>query len=282
VKRSIALLGTLASLSCSSEPPAENGSCTEVTSAELDCSGAADGGVTVNEGLVGYACTGSARPDDSPDFVDGVPRGAVCADEGEVGGKRAYCCTTPTTACALNPVGVCDKSTYGYQCRGAERPDALNSLVICGQGARERDLIDYCCSGTRNKSGCIQYDAAGCPTGLNGWACTGDAVPTEENLGPNESRADFTYELCAVPQPAPNPSVHYRCCYTPKTVPVGGSCTQDAKAPGCGPGKFGFACYGPDRPEDDYPPVHCPSAGVTGRSAEGYPALLYCCTFQPP
>lgn len=274
-------LAALLSGACSSGPPAANGVCG--VSSALDCSGAvADGGVASAAGLTGYSCTGSARPDDAPSFIDGVPRGAVCTDRGTVDGKHAYCCSAPTTPCAYNPVAICGNGTYGYQCRGAERPDALNSTIVCGQGLRDGDLIDYCCSGTRSKAGCSQYEAAGCPSSLDGWQCTGASAPTEEELGPNESRADYTLALCGVPMPAPNPNVHFFCCYTPVGVPIGGSCVQDRAVPGCAPGNFGFACYGPDTPEDDYPPMHCSGPGVPGRSAEGYSARLYCCTFQQP
>src|SRR5262245_63313599 len=36
-------------------------------------------------------------------------------------------------------------SSYGFQCRGADRPEALNPLIDCGNGVRERDKINYCC-----------------------------------------------------------------------------------------------------------------------------------------
>jgi hypothetical protein len=54
---------------------------------------------------------------------------------------------------------------------------------------------------------------------------------------------------------------------------------QDTSVPGCAPGRFGFACYGPENPHDDYLPMQCNSPGVQGMSAEGYPATLYCCDF---
>jgi hypothetical protein len=272
------LVSALVAGACSTGPPPRNGSCAVAP----DACASPDGGVVAAEHLTGYSCNGSARPDDDPTYIDGVPRGVVCSDRGAAGDEKLYCCTSSTTTCAYNPVADCGKGTYGYQCRGAERPDALNATIVCGQGLREDDLVDYCCSGTRPKPPCQQYDAAGCPAGLDGWLCTEDVLPSEEQLGPNESRADYTYALCAVAQPAPNPAVHYHCCYTPKGVPIGASCVQHPKVPGCEPGNFGFACYGPDRPEDDYPPMRCDKPGVRGRSAEGYPATLYCCTFQQP
>jgi hypothetical protein len=158
----------------------------------------------------------------------------------------------------------------------------LHPTIVCGQGAREGDLVDYCCQGQAQKPGCIQYDAANCPAGLGltGWACTGQNVPLGEELGPNQSRADFTYQACAVPTQAPNPAILLYCCYTPTTVVVGGTCVPDLHVPGCEIGNFGFACYGPDTPEDDYAPMNCPNPGFPGSSNEGYPATLYCCSYQ--
>lgn len=274
-----ALLLALMAGACSTSLPSRSGACYVAPEA---CSAGNDAGAVAIEGLTGYSCVGPTRPDDDSTYIDGVPRGAVCSDRGTKGDDKLYCCTPRTTTCAYDPVAACKTGTYGYQCRGAERPDALNPTIVCGQGLRDDDLIDYCCSGTRPEPSCQQYDAAGCAPGLDGWLCTTDELPSEEQLGPNESRADYTYALCAVAQPAPNPSVHYHCCYTPKGVPIGASCVQHPTVPGCAAGNFGFACYGPDRPEDDYPPMHCDGDGVRGRSAEGYPATLYCCTFQQP
>lgn len=281
-----ALFGGLGAGSCSTGAAAKSGSCV-LTSPELDCSVGVDGGPAVPAaGLLGYACTGSARPDDSPSFIDGVPKGIVCSDRGNPDGTEHYCCTAEATTCAYNPVADCSSTTFGYECRGSDRPDALNPTLVCGQGLRVDELVHYCCSGQREKPGCQAYSAAGCPNALDGWLCTGASLPTEEQLGPSESRADYTYEICSMPIAAPNPDVHYFCCFTPKGLPEGASCVQDVAVPGCAPGNFGFACYGPDTPEQDYPIVRCrnedgtPETPVSGRSMEGYPALLYCCTFE--
>jgi hypothetical protein len=49
--------------------------------------------------------------------------------------------------------------------------------------------------------------------------------------------------------------------------------------PNCAPGRFGIACYGTDTPDDNYPRLRCPDAGISGLSDQGYPATLYCCDF---
>ena len=113
-----------------------------------------------------------------------------------------------------------------------------------------------------------------------GFSCMGDNLPKAEQLGANKSRADVYYLLCATPTPAPNPAFNNYCCLTPALIPIGGSCVQDTVVPGCQSGRFGFACYGRDTPQDDYLAMHCPDPGVPGKSAEGYPAKLYCCDFE--
>jgi hypothetical protein len=267
---------------CSSEVAAVSGSCTVDPSPELACGRASDGTLDETLGLIGYSCTGSARPDEQATYVEGVPSGLVCADRGPVGpeGKQGYCCTTAATACAYNPVAICDPPNYGYQCRGANRPESLNPAILCGQGVRQDDLINYCCSGSPQPDGCLQSDSVRCSPRLSGWTCLGGNLPKGEELGANKSRADSYYLLCPVPTPAPNPAYNNYCCYPPALVPIGGSCVAHTSVPGCPPGKFGFACYGPDRPEDDYLPMRCPEPGFPGTSAQGYPATLYCCDFQ--
>ena len=84
----------------------------------------------------------------------------------------------------------------------------------------------------------------------------------------------------AAPEPAPNPEYKNYCCYPPAPLPERGSCVSHTEVPDCKSGRFGFACYGPDRPEDSYLPMRCPESGSAGLSAEGYPATLYCCDFQ--
>jgi hypothetical protein len=270
------------SYACSSEMTPVTGSCVVDSNPELACGRQSDGTVDETLGLVGYSCTGRARPDDQATFIEGVPRGTVCADRGPVGASLAkgYCCTKDVTSCAYNPVAICDPLHYGYQCRGANRPESFNSTIHCGQGVRRDDLIDYCCSGTPQPDGCLQSDSVRCSPRLSGWTCLGKNKPKGEQLGANKSRADLYYLLCPVPTPAPNPDYNNYCCYPPALVPIGGSCIENNAVPGCASGRFGFACYGPDTPDENYLPMRCREPGFAGKSAEGYPATLYCCDFE--
>jgi hypothetical protein len=114
---------------------------------------------------------------------------------------------------------------------------------------------------------------------LLGFLCEGETLPKGEDYGANKSRADTFFPVCSVAKSAPNPALNIYCCFISLPIPVGGSCIRQPSAPGCDPGRFAFACYGPDGPEDDFPTMKCPDPGVPGRSAEGYEATLYCCDF---
>jgi hypothetical protein len=267
---------------CSARQPLVDGLCELDPDPALGCDGAVDGGAGQDLGLTGWSCTGTARPDQDPRYVDGVPQGTVCADRGAMGdgAKHGFCCTTQTTSCAFNPVAICDAPGFGFQCRGANRPESLNALLSCGNGVKQDELINYCCSGAPQPPGCQQSDAVVCSPRLLGWTCKGANLPKGEQLGANKSRADTYYLLCPTPTPAANVAYNTYCCYSPALVPIGGSCVQHTAVPGCASGRFGFACYGPDTPEDDYLPMRCPEPGFRGISAEGYPATLYCCDFQ--
>jgi hypothetical protein len=245
----------------------------------VDCS--ANGLPAESIYLAGYSCTGTARPDEKSTYVDGVPQGLVCADQGAVGadGKNGYCCTNFTTPCSYNPGAICDAGTYGFQCQGADRPEALNPTISCNQGVREDLLINYCCSGAQRAANCVQSDAIGCSTGTMGWTCLTGSQPTAQDMGASKSRADTFYQLCPVPTPAGNPKYNNFCCYVPALVPAGGSCQQSMNASTCTPGRFGIACYGPDRPDDNFARLHCPDPGVPGINEQGYPATIYCCDY---
>jgi hypothetical protein len=107
---------------------------------------APDGGALPNLGLLGYACSGSARPDEDPGYDQGVPQGIVCADRGALAdGSQGYCCSDAITPCALNPAAVCDAPSYGYQCLGSQRPESFDAELHCGQGVYQGDsnLINY-------------------------------------------------------------------------------------------------------------------------------------------
>jgi hypothetical protein len=274
----------LVAAACGTNPTPPTGSC--VTAPTPLCDVVVDGGPS-DIGLVGYSCTGTARPDDHSSYVEGIPGGVLCANKGDAdAGSQTYCCTDFGTPCAYNPVAICNPGYYGYQCRGGTRPESWNPAIACDNGFYEGHLVDYCCSGTPTLPGCIQSDSAQTPDGgacsgrLLGWICNDNSLPEASELGVSKSRADTFYLLCPTPTPAANPGHNYYCCYVPALPPPGASCIQDTAVPGCQPGRFGFACYDRDTPEEDYPPMHCPAPGVPGKSSEGYSATLYCCDFQ--
>ena len=271
---------SLALASCSSSIQAPDGVC--ITDAAVDCnvSFAQVGAAPQSVGLVGYSCTGSTRPDGDPRYQEGVPVGKVCAARGPTAdGKQKYCCSPQATSCAFDPVSNC-KSGDGFQCRGASRPEALNPALKCGNGVYQDQYINYCCSGQAPPPECIQVNTIGCSERLTGWSCPGTDLPKGEQLGASESRADFYQPLCPTPTPSANVTRFNYCCYMPALLPPGGSCVQHTTVPGCAAGRFGFACYGPETPDQDYEPMSCPDKGVRGLSAEGYPATLYCCDFK--
>lgn len=260
-------------------PTVTNGACV-VDAVTVDCT--TDGLSAESLGLVPYSCTGEARPDQDPIYVDGVPQGLVCANQGTGGsdGTQGYCCSNRAVPCAYNPVAICDPGTYGYQCRGSNRPEALNDAIHCNQGVRQDDLINYCCSGAQRTAGCTSTQSVGCSAGMMGWICPIGTLPTAQDLAANQSRADVYYQLCPIPTAAANPKYENFCCYTPALVPPGGTCVQDTTVPNCQPGRFGMACYGPDTPDQNYPRLACPEPGFPGVSYQGYPATLYCCDFR--
>lgn len=257
-----------------------DGSCRIIPESDLDCRVAGYEGEPKPAGLLGYACSGSARPDLDATLSEGVPLGLLCADKGALdSGEQAYCCTEDVVTCAYNPTEECDTGNVGYQCWGNNRPESLNPSLLCSNGTSERGLYHYCCTGQPEPSPCKESMAVGCGERLLGFLCEGDRLPRGEDYGPNRSRADYFHPLCSVSRTAPNPDFKSYCCYMTLRVPVGGTCVSHASVPGCEAGRFGFACYGPDSPEDDFPPMVCPDPGFPGRSAEGYEATLYCCDF---
>jgi hypothetical protein len=267
----------LAGVACTTPVAESDGDC--LPDPAVNCG--VDGFPAESMSLIGYSCTGTARPDDDSTFIDGIPQGIVCADRpASADGTRHYCCTTFTTECSYDPTAICDQEDdYGYLCHGPNRPEAVNPAISCNQGVRRDILVNYCCSGTERAANCTASDAIGCASGMSGWICPKGTQPTAQDLGANKSRADLYYLLCPVPTPAPNPAYETLCCYVPALVPAGGTCVQSMNVPDCAPGRFGMACYGTDKPDDDYPRLHCPDPGVSGVSAAGYPATLYCCDF---
>jgi len=273
------LLSTAGPVACMNAPALTISGACVADAINIDCTVNGLPGNTL--GLLGYSCTGSARPDDSPTYIDGVPQGLICADRGAANadGTQNYCCTTATMPCAYNPVATCeDKTNDGFQCRGSSRPESLNPATSCTQGVWEGDLINYCCSGTPRVHPCADY--GGCGPGRTGWTCPANVLPSAQDLGVSQSRADLYYLLCPVPVQAPNPNYYNFCCFAAAPIPPGGTCIQDLNVPGCAPGRFGIACYGRDTPDQDFPSMTCPDPGVPGVSAQNYPATVYCCDFK--
>ena len=267
-------------VACSSSNLTPNGVC--AIDAAVSCTVSRIRGLPVAPAdvLDGYSCSGAARPDENAKYVEGIPQGVVCASVGDNGsGKPAYCCSRDVTPCAYNPIAACDPGSDGYQCRGSSRPEALNPAIKCGNGVTQGDLINYCCSGQPSPPVCDQVNTVGCSERLTGFSCPGLAMPKSEQFGASESRADYYRPLCPVPIVAKDITRNNYCCYMPALPPEGASCVQDTQVPSCKGGRFGFACYGPDTPPQDYPPMNCPEPGFAGTSAEGYPATLYCCDF---
>ncbi len=264
---------------CSSSPLPANGLCAVDPAVNCDVS-FTRGVAPQSVGLQGMSCTGAARPDDDARYVDSVPQGKVCASKGATAdGKQAYCCSPDITPCAYSPTVSCDTGD-GFQCRGASRPEALNPAIKCGNGVEQDEYINYCCSGQKGPAECVQVNTVGCSEKLTGFNCPGAALPKGEQLGQSESRADYYRPLCPMPTPTNNTDRVNYCCYMPALPPPGASCVQDTQVPGCAAGRFGFACYGFDTPEQDFLPMTCPEKGFAGKSAEGYAATLYCCDFN--
>jgi hypothetical protein len=252
-------------------------------------------------GLVGYTCEGELRPDDTSKMVSGVPYGQICGDMTPVPpdgqpppATRDYCCSSESNLsnCALDRSRTADcPEGDAYMCWGQNRPEVDNPAVTCGNGLREGDYIRYCCSHAPRPTGCTQAKGATtCMGGLIGWVCPTTPIefrPRGEDFGANESRADYYYFVCGVPTLAPNGRDNVYCCFSPSPVLPGGSCVYSPGSapsiPNCGPGKFAFACYGRDRPDQDYyPRIACKEPPISGMSDTGYDATLYCCDYVAP
>jgi hypothetical protein len=258
-----------------------DGSCAIVPASVLDCRVAGYDGELQPAGLVAYACAGSARPDLDATMSEGVPQGIMCADKGTLeSGEEGYCCTEDIMPCAYDGSADCSEEETGYQCWSNNRPESLNAALSCSNGTNEHGLTHYCCTGRPpEKPACREEKAVGCSTRLLGFMCDRGEVPRGENLGANRSRADHFYPICSNAEVAPNPEYTQFCCYMHMRQPAGGTCVPHPTVPGCEPGRYGFACYGPDHPEDNFPVMDCPDPGFAGRSAEGYESTLYCCDF---
>lgn len=272
------LLAPLLGLACSSNDLIpEDGVCQ--VDAAVSCSTSLIPKINPAPGtLVGYSCTGRARPDSNARYVEGVPQGIVCASRGnDAAGKPTYCCAPEVVPCAYNPVAQCEPGADGYQCLGSSRPEALNTAIKCGNAVNQGDYLNYCCSGQADGPRCTP--SGPCPSSLLPFTCPPAAVPRSDDLPMSASRADYARPMCSVPALANNQRDDVYCCFMPAPVDEGTSCVQNTKVPGCQSGKFGFSCYGFDTPPESFP-VTCAEPGFAGRSAEGHPATLYCCDFK--
>ena len=267
--------------------------------------------------LVPYVCDGADRPDDNPTYVEGIPEGLVCADVGAVGDAiaRGYCCSPKPGPCALNPTAecalpatckdkdpaICDDRYYNFECKGGMRPEVLNSSLFCRNGVVNEPHIDYCCRDVHLPQplavfGTACTEVTGTPkaaadgseltcnsTGLTAFTCPSSdpsIQPTTDTLDRSKSRADFYAPICTKVGTLKEPMDFY-CCYTPKLPPAGATCWGDSTVPNCTGGRFGFSCYGPDTPADDFIPFSCPEPGLQGKNQYGYDATLYCCDYAP-
>lgn len=264
---------------CTTDLPAPNGACTVAPS--MDCTVAPDAQQPAQEvGLTGYACTGTARPDDDGYYAEGVPRGRVCADRApSPDGVSNYCCSDEITNCVWDPVAACTGGAYGYQCRGASRPDVFNAAIACTQGVRDDLYINYCCTGQTPPAKCTEKTGR-CAGQYTGFNCPEGVAPLGSDLKSSESHANNYRFLCQTPTLAADGKTYDYCCYMAAPTPEGSSCLGNTSVPGCGAGHFGFACTGVDTPEEDFPPMVCDGPGFPGRSLEGYASTLYCCDYQ--
>jgi len=256
------------------------GGCTAATTTSKgtgDCE--IDNNLTCNTLLGGYVCTGTARPDQNPAVSVGVIEGTVCTDLGAVDTANGlnYCCTVTPVACGYDPGLSCPLATpSGYACTPPSRPDNFDPDLPCGMGQPVNGETVFCCGPATTPNCSASGTAVTCPQNLKALECMTATIPNEGELGTDQSRSDATL-LCDVPIMVGR-SFGY-CCFTPTQIAVGGTCLQDQDVPGCPGGSFGFACTGPDTPEQDYPRIACPSASIRGKSKEGYEANLYCCSY---
>jgi hypothetical protein len=237
--------------------------------------------------FAGYSCTGADRPDELVN-VNKTVESIVCHGTGEVlsDGATGYCCTKNMTSCAYDPRTVCaDPTLFGYSCLGTNRPDSFDSRLTCQQGIRAYGLLTFCC-GAAVTGSCTRNANVACESGTLGFTCTGSGIPSETDLGMNQSRSEVPL-ICSLPSPDPTarmaagtPADDDYCCFTPSATPPGATCLQDQTVSTCGQGSFAFACTGVDTPDQDYPRIVCGQPGVRGTSQLGLSATLYCCAFS--
>jgi len=189
-------------------------------------------------------------------YIDGVPQGLVCANQGAVDARgRTLLLLGFANIMRYNPVAICDSGSYGYQCAGRS-PEAPMRLSTANQ---ESGKLTYQLLLLRRSAnpGRYQSDSVGvlaAPDG-DGPVRLGN-IPLARPC--DKSRADLYYQL-ARPTPAANPATIPSAATLPELAPVGGSCVQDIAVPGCQPGRFRFCLLRVDTPDENYPPMHVPT-----------------------
>jgi hypothetical protein len=125
-------------VACWPDEPPLDGTCVVESRSAVDCRVVIDS-EPLSAGLVGYSCSGTARPDMEATFSEGVPEGLICADKGRMEDSRdeSYCCTEEVTPCAYDPVLECPNDWAGYECWGNNRPESLNPSIRCTNGNLE-------------------------------------------------------------------------------------------------------------------------------------------------
>jgi hypothetical protein len=165
-----------ASLQCSTGTAAANGTeyCCQTGSAmtTTPTTGCAVDGSVSCPGSTGYTCSGGSTPDAT----------LACGSGTANGSATSYCCnpnSTTTSACAADTTVTCDSGS-GYTCTGNAVPD---STLSCGSGTANGSATSYCCNAATASNGCMpDSTVAGCPSGSDGYSCTGGVSPETSTL----------------------------------------------------------------------------------------------------
>ena len=166
----IVLLLAVIGGACSSEM-AENGSLRRsMPNPELACGLALDGTFDPSLGLIGYSCTGSARPDEQATLHRRYSERQSCAPIGVPSvptESKVIAVPTGATQCAYNPV-VGLRSARLTAINATARIGRNRSIrpSIADKASGKANLINYCCSGTQQPDGCLQSDSVRCSSRL--------------------------------------------------------------------------------------------------------------------
>ncbi len=166
-----------------------------------------DGTVTGCTGSsIGFSCSGSDNPTQ-------VSPSLTCSTGTPGGAGTQYCCApaatptptpTPTAMCGIDAAVTCVAPSAGYSCTGGVSPMQSDATLTCGQGTAEADgtTLAYCCNTATTPTptpGCMADPSVmGCPTGSDGYTCTGGMSPETMNLlcGPMMAGASGAASYC--------------------------------------------------------------------------------------